>query len=157
LDSNLIVVLPDSPSLYYNRGIAKRKVNDFSGAIEDYSNAISLRPIFPDAIVARGVARKYLNDAEGAMKDFQFAINVDSTNAMAYNDYALMIADTDVPGAIDYFTKAVHFNKKYGSAYLSRGKLYLKLEKKVEACADLRKAETLGSDEAKIERMVNCK
>jgi tetratricopeptide (TPR) repeat protein len=68
-----------------------------------------------------------------------------------------MLGETDISGAIDYYTKAVRFNKNYASAYLYRGKLYLKLGKKEEACFDFRKAEALGSDDAKIERMVNCK
>jgi tetratricopeptide (TPR) repeat protein len=157
LINKAITLLPDTPSLYYNRGIAKRKTNDFSGAIEDYSKAISLHPRYPDAIVARGVAKINLKNAEGAMKDFQLAIQVDSTNAMAYNNCAFVIVDTDVPGAIDYLTKAIHFNRNYTSAYLTRGKLYLKLGEKAEACADLRKTEALGSEDAKIERMVNCK
>ena len=152
-----IALLPDSSLLYYNRGGAKRKLNNFSGAIEDYNKAISLRPKFPSAIVARSVARSYLNDVEGAKKDCQLAITVDSTYAIAYNNYASMIAEADVAGAIDYLTKAIHFNNKYTSAYMTRGKLYQKLGKKEEACGDFRKAETLGSDDAKIERMVNCK
>ena len=107
--------------------------------------------------MARSVAKGYLNDIEGAKKDCQLAITVDSTYAIAYNNYASMIAETDVSGAIDYLTKAIHFNNKYASAWLMRGKLYQKLGKKEEACIDFRKAEALGSDDAKIERMVNCK
>ena len=152
-----IALLPDSSALYYNRGAAKRKINDFPGAIEDYNKGISLRPRFPDAIAARAVAKTYLNDIEGAMKDLQLVIKVDSTYAIAYNNYASLIAENDAPGAIDYLTKAIHFNKKYTSAYLTRGKLYLKLGNKEAACEDLKKAELLGSDDAKIERMVNCK
>jgi tetratricopeptide (TPR) repeat protein len=152
-----IALLPDSSLLYYNRAGAKRQLNDFSAAIEDYSKAISLRPKFPDAIAARAVAKRYLNDIAGAMKDYQLAIKVDSTYAIAYNNIALMLAENDVAEAINYLTKAVHFNKKYASAYLTRGKLYLKLGKKEEACADFKKAEALGLEYARIERMVNCK
>lgn len=152
-----IALLPDSPTLYYNRGAAKRKLNDFSGAIEDYNKAISLRPRFSDAMAARAVAKAYLNDIEGAKKDYQLLIKLDPGYAIAYNNYASMIAETDVLGAIDYLTKAVHYNKKYTSAYLMRGKLYQKLGNKEEACADLKKAESLGSADAKIERMVYCK
>ncbi len=60
-------------------------------------------------------------------------------------------------GAIEYFTKAIHCNKKYASACLARGRLYAKLGKKEEACRDFRRAESLGSVDAKIERMVSCK
>lgn len=152
-----IALLPDSSFLYYNRGAAKRKLNDFRGAISDYSKAISLRPKFLDALAARAVAEAYLNDIEGAKKDYQLIISIDSTYALAYHNCASMIADTDAAGAVDYLTKAIYFKKNYTSAYLMRGKLYLRLGQKEKACADLKKAETLGSDDAKIERMVNCK
>jgi tetratricopeptide (TPR) repeat protein len=149
--------MPDSSILYYNRGGAKRKLNDFAAAIEDYSKAITLRPKFPDAIVARAVAKTYLNDLAGATKDYQLAIKVDPTYAIAYNNYALLLAESDAAGAIDYLTKAVYYNKKYASAYLTRGKLYLTLGKKEEACADFKRAEMLGLESAKIERLMNCK
>ena len=155
--TKIIALLPDSASLYYNRGAAKRKLNNFAGAIEDYNKAIGLRPKFPAAIMARSVARMYLNDVEGSKKDCLLSIAVDPTYAIAYNNYANMIAATDVTGALDFLTKAVYYDKRYTAAYLTRGKLYQQLGKKAEACADFGKAAALGSDEARIERMVNCK
>jgi tetratricopeptide (TPR) repeat protein len=152
-----IAVLPDSAMLYYNRAGAKRQLNDFSAAIEDYTKAISLRPKFPDAIAARAVAKTYLNDVAGAIKDYQLVMKIDSTYAIAYNNYASLVAETDAAEAINLLTKAVHFNKKYASAYLTRGKLYLQLGKKEEACADFKKAESLGLEKAKIERLLHCK
>jgi tetratricopeptide (TPR) repeat protein len=152
-----IAILPDSASLYYNRGAAKRKLNNFAGAIADYSKAIGIRPKFTEAIVSRAVAKIYLGDTQGAIKDYQLAIRTDSTYAMSYHNYGCVLAETDVAGAIDNFTKAIRFNKNYTAAYLSRGKCYLQLGKKEAACQDFRKAESLGSDDAKIERMVNCK
>jgi tetratricopeptide (TPR) repeat protein len=148
--------LPDSSSLYYNRGAAYRKLNNFTQAIVDYNKAILLRPKFLEAIIARGVAKGYLNDRDGALKDFQLAIKTDSTYAIAYNNYGSIIEDSDIPGAIDYYSKAIHFNKNYTTAYFARGKLYAKLSKKEEACRDYKRAESLGMVEAKIERMVNC-
>lgn len=152
-----IALLPDSASLYYNRGGGKRQLNDFAGAIVDYTKAISLRPKFRDAIVARAVAKTYLNDITGAKNDYQLAIKADPTYAIAYHNYALLLAQSDAAGAIDYLTKAVQYNKKYASAFLSRGKVYLTLGKKEAACTDFKKAESLGSDDAKVERILNCK
>src|SRR5882724_2343862 len=155
--SKAIALLPDSSSLYYNRGAAERKLNNFEKAIADYNRAIGLRPKFPEAIVSRAVAKAYLNDIEGALKDYRLAFKADSTYAIAYNNYASTIEETDIPGAIEYFTMAIHYNKKYASACLARGKLYAKLGKKEEACRDFSRAESLGSVDAKIERMVSCK
>jgi tetratricopeptide (TPR) repeat protein len=152
-----IALLPDSPLLYYNRGGAKRKLNDFAGAIEDYNKCLNLKPKFAMGIVARAVAKQYLNDPEGAKKDCLLAIKIDSGYAIAYNNYGSLIEDTDPSGAIDYYSKAIQHNKQYTNAWFHRAKLYLKLGKKAEACTDLKKAEALGSEEAKIERIVNCK
>ena len=152
-----IAILPDSASLYYNRGGGKRQLNDFAGAIVDYTKAISLRPKFRDAIVARAVAKTYLNDITGAMNDYQLAIKVDPTYAIAYNNYAVLLQHSDSAAAIDNFTKAIQYNKKYAAAYLHRGAFYLTLGKKEAACSDFKKAESLGSDDAKVERLLNCK
>jgi tetratricopeptide (TPR) repeat protein len=152
-----IAILPDSANLYYNRGGGKRQLNDFAGAIVDYTKAISLRPKFRDAIVARAVAKTYLNDITGAMSDYQLAIKVDPTYAIVYNNYAILLQHSDSAAAIDNFTKAIQYNKKYAAAYLHRGAFYLTLGKKEAACADFKKAESLGSDDAKVERLLNCK
>ncbi len=152
-----IALLPDSSSLYYNRGAAKRKLNNFEGAIEDYSKAIALRPKFIEAMLARGVAKQYLNDGSGALKDYQAAFTADSTCAMAYNNYAIAIEDSNINLAIRFYTKAIHFNRNYTTAYVSRGKLYEKLGDNEAACYDFKKAEALGSFDAKFERRQICK
>jgi tetratricopeptide (TPR) repeat protein len=40
--------------VYYNRGNSKHQLEDYSGAIADYSKAIEIKPDFADAYCNRG-------------------------------------------------------------------------------------------------------
>lgn len=155
--SQAIAILPDMPTLYYNRGLAKRRLKRFDQAITDYTKAISLNPAFIEAILSRSVAKGYLGDLDGAKKDCLLAIKTDSTNAMAYNNYATMIEETDIEQAVSYYSKAIRYNKNYTMAYLNRARMYLKLGQKDKACADLQRADKLGSLDAKAEFIYSCR
>ncbi|MFZ1633768.1 MAG: tetratricopeptide repeat protein [Chitinophagales bacterium] len=65
---------------YYNRGINKRNLNNFTGAISDYSEAIKLRPDYVKAFNNRGFAKMQIDDYSGAISDFTSAIKYDNYN-----------------------------------------------------------------------------
>jgi tetratricopeptide (TPR) repeat protein len=55
---------------YYKRGNVKRMLNDFQGAIEDYSRAIEINPSLAEAHNNRGLCRLKLGDIDGGQVDF---------------------------------------------------------------------------------------
>jgi len=58
---------------YFESGLAKAKLGDYSGAIVDYTKAIEIDPNYADACVGRGAA-KYLNgDETGGCADLRKA------------------------------------------------------------------------------------
>lgn len=68
--------------LFTYRATAKHKLKDYTGAIADFTKAISLKPINEDelkswneAFYNRGVSKYFLNDLEGACKDWDTAFN----------------------------------------------------------------------------------
>ncbi len=63
---------------YYNRGINKRNLDDFKGAISDYTLAIKIRPDYIKAYNNRGYAKLLLEDYTGAIADFTMAIKYDN-------------------------------------------------------------------------------
>ena len=68
---------------YSNRGVAKRNLEDYYGAISDYSKAIELDPDYASAYSNKGFAKFNLNDIGGACKDVRKAVSlgyVDSQN-----------------------------------------------------------------------------
>ena len=72
---------------YYNRGRAKRSLEDYKGAIADYTKAIELTSKVENQNVLlknRGNTKTDLEDYEGAIADYTKAIELDSDDANAY-------------------------------------------------------------------------
>lgn len=65
---------------YYNRGLNKRYLNNFKGAIADYTEAIKLRPDYYKAYNNRGFAKLQIDDYAGAIPDFTQTIKYDNYN-----------------------------------------------------------------------------
>jgi tetratricopeptide (TPR) repeat protein len=54
---------------YLNRGVSKYFLDDYSGAIADYTKAIEIDPNYTSAYYSRGFSKYYLDDRFGACKD----------------------------------------------------------------------------------------
>lgn len=65
---------------YYNRGLNKRYLEDYKGAIADYTQAIKLKPDYYKAYNNRGYAKLLLKDYVGAITDFTMTIKYDNFN-----------------------------------------------------------------------------
>jgi len=77
-----ISILPSLIDVYYNRGISKEMLKDFTGAVEDFSKGIELNASNKvDAYHRRGYLRFYkLKDKTGALLDYNKAIELDPSN-----------------------------------------------------------------------------
>ena len=66
----------DSRNIYalMNRGVDKSIINDYNGAIQDYSSIISIAPDNTLALLNRGKNKERLDDFNGALEDFEKAI-----------------------------------------------------------------------------------
>jgi tetratricopeptide (TPR) repeat protein len=73
-----------SPEVLELRGLAKVKRNDFAGAIEDYTVALSLRPGVSNLYCRRGWAYLVSGAAPLARRDFEEAIRLDPSSGEAY-------------------------------------------------------------------------
>ena len=74
--TDLQVVLYMNPDFYfgyYNRGNLYCKVNKYSMAIDEYSQAIQLYPEFAEAYYNRGLIKVLLNDIDGGARDLSRA------------------------------------------------------------------------------------
>ena len=100
---------------YYDRGIAKKNLEDYRGAIADFSKGIELYPLNPGTAFfyrIRGVCKFELEDYRGAIADFSKGIELYPNNPDAYNN---------------------------------RGLCKIKLGQKDDGCMDLSKAGELGA------------
>ena len=54
---------------YFNQGLAKYDLQDYTGAIKDFTRAIELNPKYAEAYGGRGLAKYSLKDKQGALED----------------------------------------------------------------------------------------
>ena len=62
------------------RGLAKDRRKDFSGAIDDYTQALAQHPDQPGLWNRRGWAHLVTNAVQLALEDFERAIRLDGSN-----------------------------------------------------------------------------
>ena len=70
------------------RGLAKDRRKDFSGAIDDYTQALAQRPDQPGLWNRRGWAHLVTNAVQLALEDFDRAIRLDGSNGDALSGRA---------------------------------------------------------------------
>lgn len=73
-----------SADTYYLRGNAKIRLDDYKGAIADYTQAIRLKPDYANAYYNRGNAKGQLGQHYAAIADYDTAIRLKPDDALAY-------------------------------------------------------------------------
>src|SRR5215213_1855269 len=71
---SVTVIDPFTANAYNNRGLVRFKKDDFSGAIEDFDQALKIRPGLADIYMNRAAALRGLGDIEAALNDLDHAI-----------------------------------------------------------------------------------
>jgi tetratricopeptide (TPR) repeat protein len=69
-----IVLRPDLPWTYVNRGLAHLDLHDYPGALTDFDSVIAMRPDMAEAYINRAVARMGIGDFAGAVADLDQAL-----------------------------------------------------------------------------------
>ena len=105
------IVLTGNPETdaeaYNNIGVAKERLQDYRGAIADYTKAIEINPNYADTYGNRGNAKERLQDYRGAIADYNKAIELIPNYANAYNTRGLAKAALkDLDGACLDWSKA---------------------------------------------------
>jgi tetratricopeptide (TPR) repeat protein len=76
-ENNKTIELEKGSYLYYhNRGMTKIKLNDYDGAISDFTKAISIKADLGSAWYFRGIAFSKLNKQEEAKENLHRAIEL---------------------------------------------------------------------------------
>ena len=81
-----------------------------------------------------------MKDYPGAIEDYSKAIELDPTNALAYNNRGLIKKTLEnYEGAIEDYTKAIKLNESYAVAYFNRGNAKVLKDRSELACDDLKR------------------
>jgi tetratricopeptide (TPR) repeat protein len=126
---NCICEFPNWNFGYSNRGMAKRNLKDYKGAILDHDKAIELNPNSNKAYNNRGIAKSDLKDYEGAILDYDKAIELNPNSDKAYNNRGIAKMQLEnYESALEDVNKALELDYKNWRAYGNRVaiKSYLK-------------------------------
>ncbi len=150
LFSTLLEVQPTG-EIYFYRGFARRKMDDFDGALADYVAATNLNPTLFEAYVNRTPIYERQGDYQAIVDVNTIALSIEPSSAFAYNNRAeaynklgnhqAAIADVDRAIKID-LTKA--------SFYHTRGTIHAAMGDTVRAAQDFKQTleQDLNHDEA---------
>lgn len=161
---NKIVELnPNDAEAYTNRGIAKIKLKNFEGVIQDFNKAIELNPKNAEAYYYRGYAKTILKILLGSedithIQDFNKALELKPCYADAFvgRGSAKEIAG-DYKGAIQDYNKAIELDPNNAEAYSSRGSAKIDQLQIHSGCLDWLKSYLIKSEQMPDEVKEFCK
>ncbi len=104
---------------HYYSALEKESFNDYKGAIEEYSNAISINKNFVPAYIGRALLKwddeKGVIDYLGAINDYEYVLKTEPLNHHALSGAGIVLAfflNDRIEDAIKYFTKAIEVYSK---------------------------------------------
>jgi tetratricopeptide (TPR) repeat protein len=72
----MVEKLKTDPKVCFSRAEERLAINNYYGALADFTKAIELDPDFAKAYIARGGTKERLGDFSGAVEDYQEAIRI---------------------------------------------------------------------------------
>jgi tetratricopeptide (TPR) repeat protein len=143
---------PKLPYSYAERGYVRMKINNWKGAIADFTEAAQLDPNEADNWLNRGIAKEKIKDLNGAFADYSQAIKIKSDYERAWlNRGNLLTKMNRLKEAVEDYSLAITYYPEYGLAFYNRALVKHKLGNLKEACQDLLLAQKL---EVRIENKV---
>ena len=124
------------PALLNARGIAKFRLGDYEGALDDFNKALDRDPQDAAAYKNRGLTRQQLGDLDGAVASFNQALKLKRSPDFLNARGAALFGKGEYASAAADFTAAVGLDPGFAKAYLNRGLAFHFLRRFVEAKAD---------------------
>lgn len=152
LQEQLDQVIADSAAnsqTFKQRGFYRMNHDDYTGAIEDFSAAISLDAADSESYFYRGKIYYRQKNWMNAEADFCDAIAIEPENPEYYlaRGQARYVSQ-NLEAAVADFTVTISLDPEFASGYYHRGIANQRRGKVTEACSDLLKAKSLGMEEA---------
>ena len=104
--------MAETAEFYFNRGVKKNEIGDYSNAIEDFNKSIQLNPFIGTVYFHRGVAKFENGYFKSALRDFDKSIELYPEDSYAYYNRGLIKLNhiNDFEGAILDFNESIKIN-----------------------------------------------
>ncbi|KMQ50351.1 TPR Domain containing protein [Chitinispirillum alkaliphilum] len=135
----------------YRTGIHFFNKNDLVKAEEYFNRALDIDPDHLSSLQYRGCIRQKLSKLPGAQKDFEHALKVAPKDHYSMNELANVILDTEAhfQRALELAESAILLSENTPDYWDTKGDIFLKLDKKIEALSSFHKALSLIPEEEK--------
>ena len=138
-----------SADTYFRRGNDKTRMENYQGAIADYTRAIRLKPDDANAYYNRGNAKRELGQHFAAIADYDTTIRLKPDYANPYHGRGVAKAQLGQHfAAIADYDTAIRLKPDYANAYYNRGVAKRELGQHFAAIADYDTAIRLKPDYA---------
>ncbi len=130
---------PDDQDVLFNYGMMLSDQGRLDAACRLLEHLVELAPGHSHGWTALGVARSRRRDAPAALEAFQTALRLDPENAYAMRNTGALLMEADTAAALPLFEKAAAILPDDQQTLLGYGRCLLRLGRKDEADAILRK------------------
>lgn len=153
-----ILLQPELSIAYFDRGYAKKLLDDMDGAIEDYSAVIELEELnFLAAYFNRALVLKKVGRLSEALNDLNTIKAIDYNNPLVWKTSGnIQLLSGAYNQAIADFTKAIELDNDFGEAYFNRGVAHLLNHNALTACIDFEQSAQNGYQRANEKRQYFC-
>ncbi|MDR4505976.1 MAG: tetratricopeptide repeat protein [Candidatus Scalindua sp.] len=120
-----IILKPNDPAAYCNRGVIYEKMDMIPEAIKSYGKAISLNQKYASAYYNRGSLYGVIGMIDEAINDFNSAIFINPEFTICYFNRAIAYKKTgQLEKAIQDYDKVIENEPKNAQAYCNRGVVF---------------------------------
>jgi tetratricopeptide (TPR) repeat protein len=146
--SDAILLDPGNPGPYKLRGEASLFQGHFAAALADFDKAVALDATDPENFAARGEAFRLMGRFRPAIGDFDRAIALSPRDPRFWNSRCWVRAEAnrELAKALADCNRAHGLSHRFSAALDSRGVVYLRLHRYVQAIKDYDGAINLRSD-----------
>ena len=111
----------DKAQTLFKAGHMSLRYGDFSSAIREYTDAITIAPRFAEAYNARGMAYRKLTDLQNALSDYTSALHLNPQLAAAYNNRGVVHMEVrQFELALSDFDNAISLEPNNAYGYCNR-------------------------------------
>lgn len=136
-------LFPNSSRLWLALGLAHINSDEYDNAIKALTRAVELDPKFAQAYAYIGLIHDHTGQYEEAIKMYERALQINSNLAVVHQMLAALLLkqkDSNDSQIENELKKAVAIDAKFTPAYMTLGKLYIRMEKWSDAAVALEKA-----------------